>query len=179
MKNICVFSTACDVADKYKKDTIRIGKLIAKNKYNLVWGGTNKGLMKITADTVKKHGGKIFGVTMEALKKNRRMDADEMTIAEDVIERKQLLIKKADAIVLLSGGIGGMDEMFDSLELKKEDLHSKPIVLMNTDNFYQGLKIQFKRMKDDGFMPEDLTKLVFFADTPAQAINYIRTKLNK
>lgn len=51
MKNICVFSTACEVADKYKKDTIRIGKLIAKNKYNLVWGGTNKGLMKITADT--------------------------------------------------------------------------------------------------------------------------------
>lgn len=179
MTNICVFSTACDVAEKYKKDTVQIGKLIAKNKYNLVWGGTNKGLMKIIAETVQTHGGKIFGVTMEALKENKRRNADEMTITKDVIERKKLLIKKADAIILLSGGIGGMDEMFDSLELKKEELHTKPIVLMNTDNFYQGLKIQFKRMKEDGFIPEDLTKLIFFADTPVQAINYIKSELNK
>lgn len=177
MKNICVFSTALEVAKKYKQDTRLIGKLIAQNKFNLVWGGTNKGLMKITADAVQNNGGKIFGVTMEALKKERRMNADKMIIAKDIKKRKKILLSKADAIILLPGGIGGLDEMTEILELKKEKLHQKPMVVLNIDNFYRGLKVQFQRMKKDGFITEDLNALIFFANTPQQAINYIKNIL--
>lgn len=178
MKNICVFSTANEVAEKYKQDTRQFGQLIAQNNFNLVWGGTNKGLMKFTADAVQNNGGKIFGITMGALKKDRRMNADEMIITKNVGERKKILLSKADAIVLLAGGIGGLDEMTEILELKKENLHQKPIVVLNTDNFYKGLKIQFNRMKKDGFITEDLGKLIFFAETPQKAINYIKKSLN-
>lgn len=177
MKSICVFSTAFEVAEKYKRDTRVISKLIAQNKFNLVWGGTNKGLMKITADTVQNNGGKIFGVTIKALKKERRMNADKMIITKNITERKKLLFSKADAIILLPGGIGGLDEMTEILELKKEKLHQKPIVVLNTDNFYRGLKIQFHRMKRNRFITENLSTLVFFADTPQQAINYIKKSL--
>lgn len=178
MKNICVFSTANEVAKKYKQDTRQFGQLIAQNNFNLVWGGTNKGLMKLTADAAQNHGGKIFGITMETLKKDRRMNADEMMITRNVCERKKILLKKADAAVLLAGGIGGLDEMIEILELKKENLHQKPIVVLNTDNFYKGLKILFNRMKKDGFITEDLGKLIFFAETPQEAINYIKESLS-
>jgi hypothetical protein len=175
MKNICVFSIAYDVGEKYKKATRELGELIVKNNFNLVWGGTNKGLMKVIADSVQSNGGKIFGVTMEALKKNRRMNADEMIITKNISERKKTLLSKSDSFVLLSGGIGGLDETTEILELKKEKLHNKPIIFLNTDNFYGGLKILFKRMKKDGFIEENLDDLIFFADTPQKAINYIKS----
>lgn len=178
MKNICVFSTANEVAEKYIQDTRQLGQLIARNNFNLVWGGTNKGLMKVTSDAVQNNGGKIFGVTMKALKKARRINADQMVITKNVAERKKLLLSKADAIVLLAGGIGGLDEMTEILELKKENLHQKPIVILNTDNFYKGLKIQFNRMKKDRFIEEDLNDLIFFAETPQEVINYIKKFLD-
>jgi len=177
MKNICVFSTAFEVAEKYKRETKRLGKLIAQNEFNLVWGGTNKGLMKIIADYVQHHGGKIFGVTMKALKNDRRMNADEMIITKNIAERKKILLNKADAIILLPGGIGGLDEMTEALELKKEKLHQKPIVILNIDNFYKGLKNQVQKMKKDGFIAEDLDTLIFFANSPQQAISYIKRSL--
>ena len=173
MKNICVFCAANDVQDKYVKATEELGLLMVKNRYNLVWGGSNKGLMKVIADTVQNNGGKIFGITMELLKEHRRMNANEMTITKDLPERKRLLLNKSDAIILLVGGIGSLDEVAEMLEFKKHNLHQKPIVVLNTDEFYQGLKNQFQRMEKDGFLPRKLKDLIYFAYTPKEAIDYI------
>lgn len=133
MKNICVYCSASDVDKKYIEATEQLGRLIAKNNFNLVWGGGNRGLMKVISDSVKKNGGKIFGVTTKFLKDHRKMTADEMTIAEGFPERKELLLNKADAIVLLPGGLGSLDEISEAIELKKHDFHFKPVVALNTD----------------------------------------------
>ena len=150
---------------------------MVENGYDLVWGGSNKGLMKVIADTVQNAGGKIFGVTMEFLKSHRRMNADEMTIAKNLPERKKLLLSKASAIILLVGGIGSLDEVAEMLEFKKHNLHQKPIVVLNTDRFYEGLKLQFERMEKDGFLPRKLNELIYFADTPKDVIYYINKLL--
>ncbi|MFA6017136.1 MAG: TIGR00730 family Rossman fold protein [Patescibacteria group bacterium] len=177
MKTICVFCTANEVEKKYKDATEELGKLMTKNNFNLVWGGSNHGLMKVIADSVQENGGKVYGVTMEFLKAHRRMNADEMTIAKDLSERKKLLLSKSDAIILLVGGIGSLDEVAEMLEFKKHKLHNKPIVVLNTDKFYEGLKIQFERMDKDGFLPRKLNELIYFADSPKQALQYINKEL--
>ena len=173
MKTICVFCAANDVEEKYIKDTKDLGRLMVENGYDLVWGGSNKGLMKVIADTVQNYGGKIIGITMEMLKDTRRMNADEMIIAKDLPERKSMLLKRASAIILLVGGVGSLDEVTEMLEHKKHNIHNKPIVVLNTDNFYRGLKIQFQRMKKDRFLTKELNELIYFADDPKSAINYI------
>jgi len=177
MKTICVFCAANDVEKKYIRDTEMLGQLMVKNGYDLVWGGSNKGLMKVIADTVQNAGGKIIGITMEILKNTRRMNADEMIITKDLPERKSLLLKRADAIILLVGGIGSLDEVTEILEHKKHNIHNKPVVVLNTDNFYGGLKMQFQRMKKDGFLTKELDELIYFADTPTDALDYINNFL--
>lgn len=172
-KTICVFCAASDVAGKYVRDTKKLAKLMVKNNYNLVWGGTNKGLMKVIAEEVQKAGGKIIGITVEHLKQGRRMNSDEMIIAKDIAERKKLLLKRADALVMLVGGIGSLDEVTEMMELKKHKLHQKPIIILNTANFYEGLKKQLTRMVRDGFIKQNLNELIFFAATPKQTIKYI------
>ena len=179
MKNVCVFCSTNEVDKKYIEVTKQLGSLIAKNGYNLVWGGGNRGLMKVISDSVKNNGGKIFGVTIEFLKDYRKMTADEMTIANDFPERKKLLLKKADAIILLAGGVGSLDEITEVIELKKHSFHFKPVVVLNTDKFYEGLKIQLQRMEKDGFLTKSLDEFLFFADTPSEAIDYIKKSLDQ
>lgn len=174
IKNICVFCSTNDVDKKYIKVTEQLGSLIAKNGYNLVWGGGNRGLMKVISNSVQNNGGKIFGVTIEFLKDHRNMQADEMIITKSFQERKKLLLKKADAIVLLAGGLGSLDEISEVIELKKHNFHLKPVIVLNTDKFYEGLKIQLRRMEKDGFLNKSLDEFLYFADTPTQAINYIK-----
>jgi len=178
MKNICVFCSTNKVEKKYVDATEELGRLIAKNNFNLVWGGGNKGLMKIISDSVKNNGGKIFGVTIEFLKDHRKMNADEMIITKDFPERKKLLLKKSDAIILLPGGVGSFDEITEAIELKKHNIHLKPIVVLNIYNFYEGLKIQLQRMEKDGFLTKSLDEFLYFADTPKEAINYIIKNLH-
>ncbi|MEK7597301.1 MAG: TIGR00730 family Rossman fold protein [Patescibacteria group bacterium] len=179
MKNICVFCSTNEVDKKYIEETKQLGVMIAKNNFNLVWGGGNLGLMKVISDSVKNNGGKIFGVTIEFLKDVRKMDADEMLITKDFPERKKLLLKKSDAVILLAGGLGSLDEISEVIELKKHNFHLKPVVVLNTDKFYEGLKIQLERMEKDGFLNKSLDEFLFFADTPQEAINYIKKEFEQ
>lgn len=178
MKNICVFCSVNEVEEKYVKDTKILGQLMVKNGYDLVWGGSNNGLMKVIADSVQNAGGKIIGITMEMLKHKRRLNADEMIITKELSERKSLLLKRADAIILLVGGIGSLDEVTEILEFKKHNIHNKPIVVLNTDKFYEGLKMQFQKMEKEGFLTKKLDELIYFADSPKDALDYINNSLS-
>jgi uncharacterized protein (TIGR00730 family) len=177
MKHIAVFCSANDLADKYTQPAKAFARLIGENGYHLVWGGSDTGLMKIIASGVKNAGGKLIGISMELLKAKARQDADEMIIAKDLGERKALIFKRSDAIAVLVGGIGTLDEITEFLELKKHGVHNKPIVVLNTDNFYEGLKVQLQKMKDDGFINKPLEDLIYFADQPYEAIQYINKRL--
>jgi uncharacterized protein (TIGR00730 family) len=177
MKTICVFCAATDIDQKYITDALEFSTLLVSHGYSLVWGGSDKGLMKVVADTVQGEGGKIFGITMELLKGTERKNADEMIIAKDLATRKSLMMSRSDALVLMVGGIGSLDEVTEMLELKKHNLHTKPIVVLNTDGFYEGLRSQLVRMKKEGFITKDLSDLIIFADTPKDAITIINTKL--
>jgi len=182
MKNIAVFCSAQEVDEKYVKPAREFARLMTKNGYHLVWGGTDKGLMKVIADEAQAGGAKIVGVSIERYHHLARKNADEMILAKNLGERKATMLERSDAIVALVGGIGTLDELTEIIELRKTKHHDKPIVILNSEGFYEGLKVQLQKMKDDGFLKSSLNltvpeELAHFSDSPDEAIEYLNKEL--
>ncbi|WP_149184125.1 TIGR00730 family Rossman fold protein [Streptomyces sp. TRM49041] len=171
--NICVFLSAADLHERYTGPAREFAGLLAKGGHTLVWGGSDAGLMKVVADAAQAAGGRLLGVSVDFLSHKARPDTDEMVVTKDLAERKAQMLARADAIVVMVGGTGTLDEATEILELKKHGLHTKPVVLLNTAGFYDGLKQQFRRMDEEGFLPLPLTDLVFFAEDGVSALAYL------
>ncbi|MFJ3338577.1 TIGR00730 family Rossman fold protein [Streptomyces sp. NPDC086766] len=171
--NICVFLSAADLDDRYTRPARDFARLIGKGGHTLVWGGSDSGLMKVVADGVHEAGGRLVGVSVDFLSAKARPGVDDMVIARDLAERKRLLLARADAVVIMVGGTGTLDEATEILELKKHGRTEKPVVLLNTAGFYDGLQEQFRRMEEEGFLPRPLAELVHFAQEPASAMAYL------
>ncbi|MEU6705520.1 TIGR00730 family Rossman fold protein [Streptomyces wuyuanensis] len=171
--NITVFLSAGDLGECYTRPAREFAELIGKGGHTLVWGGSDTGLMKVVADGVRESGGRLNGISVAFLRKWAREDADEMTFAKDLAERKALLLGESDAVVVLPGGVGTLDEVTEVLELKKHGLYGKPVVLLNTGGFYDGLILQLRHMDQQGFLPVPLAELLFVAGTGADAVGYL------
>lgn len=170
---ICVFLSAADLDERYTTPAREFGELIGAGGHTLVWGGSDTGLMKVVADGVHATGGRLVGVSVEFLRAKARADADEMVFAADLAERKALLLAGCDAVVVMVGGLGTLDEATEILELRKHGFHAKPVVLLNTAGFYDGLAQQLARMDADGFLPIPSAQLVYVAPDGASAIAHL------
>ncbi|GAB2703178.1 TIGR00730 family Rossman fold protein [Nocardia thraciensis] len=173
--NICVFLSAADLDERYTGPAREFAELIGKGGHTLIWGGSDVGLMKVVADAVQDSRGRLVGVSVEFLADKARVNADEMIVAADLAERKAQLLARADGVVVMVGGTGTLDEATDILELKKHGLHHKPVVVLNTAGFYDGLRQQFERMDAEGFLPIPLDQLVYFAPDGAAAMAYLES----
>ncbi|MFB7474836.1 TIGR00730 family Rossman fold protein [Kitasatospora sp. NPDC056184] len=171
--NICVFCSANSLDDRYSAPAADFARLLGEGGHTLVWGGSNTGLMGELADGVKAAGGRLVGISVEFLKHKGYEGADELVVTADLAERKATLLSRADAVVVLVGGLGTLDEVTEVLELKKHALHDKPVVVLDTEGFYAGLRTQMERMEAEGFLPRPLAELITFADTPAQVFEQL------
>ncbi len=179
MKYIAVFCSSRDLDPKYIEPAKEFSRLLVENGYNLVFGGSDTGLMKVVADEVRKNGGEVIGVSMQVFHNVARKDVSEMILANDLGQRKAIMLDKAVAIVALVGGLGTLDELLHIAELKRQKHHEKPIVVLDTDNFYEGLRVQFKKMEDDKFNAFDMREYIMFRNTPQEAIDFINEELDK
>lgn len=177
MKYVAVFCSSKDLDEKYIEPAKEFARLLVENGYNLVFGGSDTGLMKIVAGEVKKTGGKVVGISLKLFHHLAKKDADEIIVAKDLGHRKDLMLERSDAIVALVGGLGTLDELVHITELKKQKNHDKPIIVLNTDNFYEGLIHQFEKMERDGFNTFIMDDYVKFVNTPEEAIEYINKAL--
>ncbi|MFG1807640.1 TIGR00730 family Rossman fold protein [Streptomyces sp. NPDC049040] len=171
--NICVFMSAADLDEVHTRPAREFAELVGKHGHTLVWGGSDTGLMKVVADGVRAGGGQLVGISVSFLRHWARGDADQMVVAEDLAERKASLLAASDAVVVLAGGLGTLDEVTEVLELRKHGLHTKPVVLLNTAGFYDGFVLQLRRMEGDGFLPVPLSELLFVASEGAGALAYL------
>ncbi len=171
--NICVFLSAADLDERYTRPAREFAELLGRAGHTLVWGGSDTGLMKVVADGVREAGGQLVGISVVFLREWARKDADEMVIANDLAERKALMFTRSDAVVVMAGGLGTLDEATEILELKKHGLHDKPVVLLNTAGFYGGLALQLRRMEEEGFLPVPVDDLVFVTDDGARALAHL------
>jgi uncharacterized protein (TIGR00730 family) len=140
--SVCVYCGASDLADaKYADAAREVGAELARRQWTLVWGGSKTGLMGAVARGAKEAGGRVVGVLPEFIRdwEVAYDRADEMMIVTTMHERKMLLQARADAFVILPGGLGTLDELGDTLDLRNLGRHRKPIVLLNQDGYYDSL----------------------------------------
>ncbi|WP_377269287.1 TIGR00730 family Rossman fold protein [Peterkaempfera sp. SMS 1(5)a] len=173
--DICVFCSAYSLDDRYTVPAKEFATLLGERGHTLVWGGSDAGLMGVLADNVKAAGGRLVGILVELLAHKAYRGADELVMTADLAARKAALLERADAVVVLVGGLGTLDELTEVLELKKHGLHSKPIVVLDSEGFYDGLRSQLTRMEAEGFLPRPLDELVFFAQDADSALAYLET----
>ncbi len=171
--NICVFCSAAELDAVYTDAARTFARLLGERGHSLVWGGSDSGLMKVVADEVQEAGGRLIGISVEFLKNVARANADEMIVTADLAERKAAMLARSDAIVVMVGGTGTLDEATEILELRKHGMHTKPVVILNTAGFYDGLREQMRRMEAEGFLPVPLDKLVSFADDGTEALELL------
>ncbi len=175
-KAICVFCSSSGELDKSYFETAReFGKLIAKNGFNLVHGGGMIGLMGAISESVQAHGGKVTGVLPERLNLEGIASEtdDEIIITKDMADRKTEMRKRSEAFVALPGGFGTMEEILEVITLKQLKYHTKPVVILNVNDFYRPLIQMFERFYEHSFAKPEYRSLYFLANTPEEAMNYI------
>lgn len=175
-KTVCVYSSSSEtIAPVYFEEAKALGRRIASEKCQLVYGGSNIGLMGAVASSVHEHGGKVIGVIPELIKKQGVAYelADELIVTKDMRERKAYMEKVADVFVALPGGFGTLEEVIEIITLKQIGYHQKPIIFLNTNGFYEKL-IQFiEHIYEEKFAKSDFRKLYHVTDCLDDMMNYI------
>ncbi|MBP5360050.1 MAG: TIGR00730 family Rossman fold protein [Bacteroidaceae bacterium] len=154
-KNLCVFcASSAHIADKYKKAAYELGRLCAKHGWILVNGAGFEGLMGATSDGCQAAGGRVVGIIPRFMVDNgwMRQGLDEEVIAKDMAERKQLLRDRADAVLVLPGGLGTMEEMFETITQKQLGIFRKPIFIFNQDGYYNRLVAWLDHCAEEHFL---------------------------
>ena len=141
-KTVCIFcSSSSNLKSQILTQSSKFAEQLAKEGFNLIYGGTSSGLMKLVADTHKKAGGRLIGVIPEYMIKKgiAHNNLDELISVKDLYTRKKTMIEESDIIATLPGGIGTYDEFFEIIVLKQLKQCNKPLYLMNFDNFFDPL----------------------------------------
>ena len=173
---VCVFCASSDhVSDIYNHTARILGLEIVSRGMTLLYGGGNNGLMGVLSETIHKSGGRIIGVIPRSLKDlgygyNK---TDEMIVTDGIRERKAIMEERADAFIGLPGGFGTLEEMIEIITLKQLAMHDKPIVILNVNNFYNGLLMQFEKGFEELFINEKCSKLYHVTDSVSETLDYI------
>lgn len=138
----------------YRLHAEQLGQLLADHQIELIYGGGNTGLMGAVANSCLEKGGSVVGVIPQILV-NRERAHEYLTkihVVGDMHVRKQMMYQLSDAMIILPGGNGTLDEMFESLTWNTLDIHHKKIILLNTDHYYDALLAHYDKMIEAGFL---------------------------
>ncbi|HEV8034789.1 TIGR00730 family Rossman fold protein [Yoonia sp.] len=166
-KSVCVYCGSRDgVAPAYAEAAKATGEMLAANGWRLVYGAGDVGLMGRVANAVQAAGGKTFGVIPTHLMdwEVGKRDLDTFVVTETMHERKKVMFMNADAIVVLPGGAGSLDEFFEALTWRQLKLHIKPLILLNTEGFWDPLHDLLVHVVDQGFAGDDILSFVQVAE---------------
>ncbi|AIF80664.1 putative lysine decarboxylase family protein [endosymbiont of Acanthamoeba sp. UWC8] len=142
IKSVCVFCGARDSVDKEYIDlAAECGKMMSSKSIDLVYGGGRTGMMGAVSKAVTDTGGKVVGIYPKLLDDLEPLNTnlDNTIFVKSMFERKELMIEKSDAFLILPGGFGTLDEIFEVVTLKILKQHDKPIIICNYNNFWQSL----------------------------------------
>jgi uncharacterized protein (TIGR00730 family) len=154
-----------------------LGRLLAKEKIELVYGGGAVGLMGLIADTVMDGGGAVTGVIPSALmpREVAHRGITSLIEVETMHERKAEMISRADAFVALPGGFGTLEELTEVLTWAQLGIHDKPIGLLNVDGFYDHLLLLLERCIEDQVLKQKNRLMLIDRSTPSELLTALRT----
>lgn len=151
----------------------QLGYLLAEKNITLIYGGGNKGLMASVANAVLEKGGRVIGIIPQVLTEweHQHEGITELIIVESMHVRKRMLYEKCDAAIILPGGYGTLDELFEMLTWNQLSIHDKHIYILNTSDFYDGLLIHINKILEEGFLYNQLDKTFTVVNKPEEIFN--------
>ena len=186
MKRISVFcGSSYGVELDYRIKAFQLGKMMASNNIELIYGGAKVGLMGAVADGIINKNGRVIGVIPSFLsnKEIAHENLNELIIVESMQERKTKMNELCDGVIALPGGFGTLDEFFEMLTWGQLGLHKKPIGILNIDGYFD-LLIQFiENMVDKGFLKRINQEMIIVSEDADELItqmrNYIAPEVSK
>jgi uncharacterized protein (TIGR00730 family) len=159
----------------YKQHTIQLGKLLAKHNITLVYGGGNVGIMGAIADEVMNNGGKVIGVIPKVLVEWERQHTSisELLVVDNMHTRKKKMYDLCDAAIILPGGFGTLDELFEMVTWNQLSIHDKMIFILNSGGFYNHLIAHIQQMQEESFLYEEAQKRIIIINTPDELIDHL------
>ncbi len=132
----------------------QLGYLLAEKNITLIYGGGNKGIMGEVANAVLEKNGKVIGIIPKLLTEweHQHHGISELHEVADMHTRKRMLYEKCDAAIILPGGYGTMDELFEILTWNQLNIHDKKIIIMNSGGFYDHLILHLEAMESENFL---------------------------
>jgi uncharacterized protein (TIGR00730 family) len=167
---VCVYCASGPKHGDLLKLAAEVGANIADRGWTLVSGGGNVSAMGAIAEAARAHNGRTVGVIPKALvhREVADVDADELVVTDTMRERKQVMEDRADAFMVLPGGIGTLEEFFEAWTAGYLGMHSKPLVMLDPFGHYDGLLAWLHGLVDTGYVGTGaLDRLIVVADVPA------------
>lgn len=174
LRSICVFCGARPGRNPAHAAAARdFGQALARNHWRLVYGAGDIGIMGEVARAAQEAGAQAMGIIpthLIGLEKGRR-EVTQFVITEDMHERKKVMFMNSDAVVVLPGGAGSLDEFFEVLTWAQIGLHRKPILLVDVQGYWQPLVTLLQHIVAEGFAdPSILTLFQVVADVPGAEV---------
>jgi len=177
MARICVFcGSSPGLSPAYSETAAEVGRRIAEGGDGLVYGGGSRGLMGALADAALAAGGHVVGVIPEALAKGEAAH-DRLTklhVVPSMHARKALMAEISDAFLVLPGGLGTLDELFEIVTWAQLGVHDKPIGLLNVSGYFEPLVRLIDHVIREGFVPEESRRLLLISDSPEDLLQDMR-----
>jgi uncharacterized protein (TIGR00730 family) len=177
MKRITVFCASSFGTEKiYEEQATALGKTLAKQNIELVYGGANVGLMGAVADGALNAGGKVIGVLPNFLRSKEiaHLGLTELVLVESMHERKTKMNDLCDGVIALPGGFGTLEELFEMLTWAQLGLHKKPIAILNVNGFYDSLIELLQTMTEKGLLKEVNQKMLLVSDSIDDLLDQMR-----
>lgn len=181
MRSVCVFCGSRGGArPAYSTAATGLGRMLADQGWRLVYGAGDVGLMGATARAAQQAGGQTFGVIPVHLMQREvgKRDLNQFVVTETMHERKKVMFMNSDAIVVLPGGAGSLDEFFEVLTWRQLGLHQKPIFLLNTENYWQPLTGLIDHVIAEGFADDSLRDFIRTVDDLQELSSALRAALS-
>ena len=175
---ICIFASSSNaVAKEYFHDAFDLSVLLAKEGYDLVFGGGTIGLMGECARAFKKNKRRVISVIPEKLNKKGIVfdESDEIIETESMSERKFIMDKISSAFISLAGGFGTIEELMEVITLKQLGYNNKPIIIFNTNDFYKHLILQLEELYKQNFTKRVFENTYFVTSDPDEAVSYLKS----
>ncbi|QQA44430.1 TIGR00730 family Rossman fold protein [Pelagovum pacificum] len=178
---VCVYcGSRPGVRSSYVTEAAETGRLLARNGWRLVYGAGDVGLMGEVARAAKASGGETLGVIPTHLLELEvgKRDLDRFIITETMHERKKVMFMNAHAIVVLPGGAGSLDELFEVITWRQLGLHDKPILLLNVEGYWDPVLTLIDHVIAEGFAGESLRDYIRAVPDSAALEEALRSALS-
>lgn len=178
INRVCIYCAASPLVDQvYLDATEKLGALLVEEGIEVVFGGGSEGLMGKLADTVLAKGGKIKGIMPQFMDEVEwgHEGVTNFEFTKTMHERKAKFLIDIDGIIALPGGTGTLEELLEVMTLKRLRIFTKPIAIINTNNYYDPLKSMLKKCVDEKFMNPQHLRMWTFVDQAEEALMALKS----